>query len=78
MSKKYIHDCEQCEYLGSDDKYDYYTCGSDELGYRTFIARYGDDGHEYESCPIDLCQGGYEEYPKDSPVAEAYRRFRGI
>ena len=45
------HDCDRCEFLGSvilDKKYDLYFCGSTE-GEVTVIARYGDDGPDYQS-----------------------------
>ena len=55
---KFTHDCDKCKFLGSG-KYqgadaDFYTCPTFE-GRRTFIARYGDEGPEYSSCPLFCC-----------------------
>jgi len=57
--KQYVHDCEECVYLGTADLppsggedggiCDFYYC--DKATYRTFIARFGNEGHEYVSYP---------------------------
>lgn len=61
---KFEHDCSKCKflglfefdgiYMGNEVKlgYDLYTCYG--AGYRTFIARAGDSGPNYMSCPEDL------------------------
>lgn len=45
---RYIHDCENCVFLGQHDEYDLYFCkqGCDA---DTVIARYGDEGARYTS-----------------------------
>jgi hypothetical protein len=45
---RYQHDCENCTPLGEYGEFDLYHC---EQGgaYPTVIARYGDDGPEYQS-----------------------------
>jgi hypothetical protein len=64
----FIHDCEECVFLGAinpdavitDDfgnvtqleKWDFYYC--DKSGYRTYICRYGNEGHEYNSYPLNM------------------------
>lgn len=74
---KFIPDsCPNCQYLGSDDTYDYYTCP--QMGMRTYIARYGNEPWEYSSVPIDHVAGGWRNFPKDSPEAEAYRRYNKL
>lgn len=60
MEPKYKHDCSACRYLGTgkvqilgDGEFDFYVCGPDDD--RSFIARYGDDGPDYSSCPLFGC-----------------------
>jgi len=75
--RNFTHDgCLKCEYLGSDSKYDYYTCP--QSGIRTFIARYGNEPWEYISAPIDLLWGGWETFDKKSPIAKAYRLYNEV
>ena len=56
MKPKYKHDCTDCRYLGSmfmpgsPAVADWYKCGSDP----TVIARFGDDGPNYWSMPVDM------------------------
>lgn len=46
---RYTHDCDLCRFLGTFNEFDLYTCT--KSGYRTFIARHGDDGPAYTSGP---------------------------
>jgi len=48
--KRFTHDCDNCEYLGQSKEFDLYTCEQGGM-MRTFIARYGNKGHEYTSMP---------------------------
>lgn len=56
MNPQWKHDCNVCKYLGSmfvlSDTLDWYTCGVDFQ--KTVIARYGDDGPEYWSKPVNI------------------------
>jgi hypothetical protein len=46
--KRFIHDCENCLFVGQFQEYDLYFC--DQGGFSpTVIARYGSDGPEYTS-----------------------------
>ncbi len=45
---RFVHDCERCEFLGSENSRDLYFCTQGrELP--TVIARFGDDGPDYSS-----------------------------
>lgn len=37
---RYLHDCEECVFLGTHERYDLYYCNANP----TVIARYGKDG----------------------------------
>lgn len=37
---RYIHDCDECVFLGAESQYDLYFCGANP----TVIARYGTEG----------------------------------
>lgn len=64
----YTHDCDVCEFLGSvegpdpyrDDcprtRWDLYYCPSSSRG--TILARDGNEGSEYLSCPLSILQRG--------------------
>jgi hypothetical protein len=53
LPAQFKHDCDLCRFIGRYDKYDFYWCKSKEcIG--SVIARYGDNGHEYMSCPADI------------------------
>lgn len=45
---RYVHDCEQCKFLGLYEEYDLYFCDQNKFG-PTVVARYGDEGDEYTS-----------------------------
>jgi len=42
---KFIHDCDNCIFLGIYEEYDLYYCDNEP----TIIARYGDNGPDYMS-----------------------------
>lgn len=46
--KKYVHDCDGCTFLGPYQKYDLYACNLKQP-FPTVIARYGNEGGEYQS-----------------------------
>lgn len=74
----FTHDCAACQFLGKykrsewDDRApdDLYYCPKTDGG--TVLARYGDDGPEYTSCPIPILL--YAGYPYEHPLLEATRR----
>lgn len=45
--RRYKHDCDICQFLGTHEEYDLYYCW--QGGDPTVVCRYGDDGPEYES-----------------------------
>lgn len=45
---KFKHDCESCYFVKNVDGYDVYLCNG------TIIARYGNDGPDYASMPINM------------------------
>lgn len=52
---KYQHDCDQCRFLGTFLDLDVYVCG--KFGPRSIIARFGDDGSDYASMPLEFLKG---------------------
>jgi hypothetical protein len=46
-TKRFTHDCDNCEFLGQFNEYDLYYC--EDAFEPTVVARYGDDGPEYTS-----------------------------
>lgn len=44
---RFQHDCDVCVWLGRMERWDLYSCPQN--GHPTVVARYGDDGPEYES-----------------------------
>jgi hypothetical protein len=48
MLRNYIHDCNNCKFLGVFDGHDLYSCVD------TVLARHSDDGPDYKSCPDDI------------------------
>ncbi len=48
MKKLYEHDCDKCNYIGSDNEFDVYYCAN-MLDSYTLILRYGNEGFEYNS-----------------------------
>jgi hypothetical protein len=88
MAAIFEHDCNNCKYLG-DFTYDaiglgtmvvdLYFCPNSLLG-GSYIARHGDDGPEYASCPQDILKTNLDRYTNGphssySPgIYEAYVR----
>ena len=64
MIPNFQHDCDQCIFLGdfthNGELLDLYVAFH-TFGGGTLIARYGNQGHEYMSVPINI----YESYHKD-------------
>lgn len=48
-SPHFQHDCEECVYIGHYDEHDLYRCP--QMGMPTIVARFGDDGPDYDSGP---------------------------
>jgi hypothetical protein len=52
MKAKWIHDCDQCKYIGSmfhhGEILDWYVC------FEALVARRGDDGPDYWSMPVSM------------------------
>ena len=46
MKPIFEHDCSHCIFLGHFDNHDLYHCNHTR---ETFLARYGNEGHEYKS-----------------------------
>ena len=58
----FVHDCEKCEYKGSNDSFDFYTCeGALE---KSYIARYGSNGPEYSSYTEDVLRSIISDLPE--------------
>lgn len=55
-SPKHTHDCLTCVFLGTHDRHDLYRCGKGPLG--SYVARYGNDSHEYVSFPKSIVESG--------------------
>lgn len=51
---EYKHDCSKCTFLGKFEEYDLYYC---DKSLPTLIARYGDEGPQYSSCPVSMDSG---------------------
>lgn len=66
MDKNYEHDCESCTFLGKDIEadsgtlVDMYFCSQNDLP--SIVMRYGDEGSEYMSVPIQIINKGLDEY----------------
>jgi hypothetical protein len=67
---RFIHDSTCCQFLGrsADGERDLYTCNA--IGIRTFIARYGDDGDQYQSL-TDMVLNDHETLPVLGYLVEA-------
>ena len=46
---RYIHDCQDCTYLGKYEEYDLYYCNNTILP--VYVVRFGNDGTNYVSMP---------------------------
>lgn len=51
MQKRYIHDCDRCDFLGQFNEFDLYLCPS---GVGSVLARYSDAGPDYSSSEISI------------------------
>lgn len=75
----YVHDCSACRFLGGliwrGERYDIYHCAGDLLSARfggSAIARWGDEGPQYNSTDMELGL----KCPPDVPEAIAARMVR--
>ena len=60
-TKLYEHDCDNCVYVFTthgDTDYDWYVCPTSAIGGDTVVARYGDGGPNYWSCPVEMVRRG--------------------
>ena len=68
----WTHDCSNCVSLGdfvvNNKLYDLYWCPTGGLGAPTVVARFGNEGWQYQS-GIEMAKSG--QFPE---LAEAYRR----
>lgn len=68
----FIHDCDLCAYLGSDNKYDYYYHFQEPRSvFNTLVARYGSEGRDYTSSDRETAL----RLSEDNPVRLAYARY---
>lgn len=49
LEPRFTHDCKVCEFLGQVLDHDLYYCTSQGPRFPTLVARWGDDGPEYQS-----------------------------
>lgn len=56
---KFQHDCDTCTFLGTFFDHDVYHCGNN-MGNGSIIARYGSDGPEYASMPLDALKSSLQ------------------
>jgi hypothetical protein len=58
MKPVYIHDCDNCKYLGTDtiddNVLDFYYCHREDPMFSSLIARYSSDGGDYSS-GVEFC-----------------------
>jgi hypothetical protein len=67
------HDCQQCVPLGTFTFHDLYFCRGILGG--SVIARYGHDGPDYASGPVDvLLKAGWREREPNNPLVVAIGR----
>lgn len=73
MPPKFHHDCDGCIFLGrsEDGRWDLYHCPRCDEG--SVVARYGNEGHEYSSCPVEII----ERIAANGIVGEDGARFPG-
>ena len=67
---RYSTDCKKCTFLGRSDRYDFYFC--DQAGVPTVVARYGDDGRDYQSGLLIGKQLAQSQETEMEPLAMAY------
>lgn len=66
LTPRYTHDCSLCTFLGMFREYDIYVHDTNEDGYPTIIARYGDEGPDYAS-------GFYLNYDEVVPPISVFK-----
>jgi len=66
--------CDHCTFLGHYREHDLYHCAQPSLGLATIIARYGDDGPEYLSCPVAIVPRPTAEEEEDLAILWEGRR----
>jgi len=54
MKAKHTHDCNVCKLVAVTELADWYLCTNTAIGEHTLVGRYGSDGPEYWSCPVDI------------------------
>lgn len=67
---QYEHDCEKCVYLSDYGDYDLYWCPQDPVG-ETVLARFGNEGPDYVSCPPSLIRHEMADHPLPVAVRRA-------
>lgn len=72
---RFVHDCDECEYLGQRGEYDLWACvrRNDPHG-GTLIARWSDDGPDYYSGTV-FAVAALLSGDTDYPLVEAFRRM---
>lgn len=53
MTKRFVHDCDKCLFLGQYKEKDWYYCSEQALD-GSVIGRFGNDGPDYASIPLKL------------------------
>lgn len=72
-SPRYRHDCDSCIYLGAFGRFDLWHCPHCDGG--SVIARYGDEGAQYASGPINLWRNLATTTPDVLAMQEGIRRI---
>lgn len=71
---RFVHDCERCVFLGIELQHDLYICPPHEEWRRaSVVARYGDEGPDYTSSPVE-----YADYHPLLGIALRLARERGL
>jgi len=79
--QKFEHDCDRCQWIGHRNEQDWWFCPSCDGG--TMLKRYGDDGPDYGSMPVDayvsfIARGDKLPSKWDTHFQEVCERFLGI
>lgn len=55
---RFKHDCEKCQFVGTFEGCDGYVCVSPNrtFGAGSVVVRYGDDGPDYASVPMEIAE----------------------
>lgn len=73
MKPKFTHDCEKCQYLGTEHNHDLYICAArmiPGLG-PSIIARFSNNGPDYASMPWRTIEQALECGPVMDPIMAA-------